>query len=163
MSEYPPPSIVDERGESQLPDQGAALRALRNLQATQARLERSARQDLEDERGKLVAEFLPVLDNLDRTIHAAQAVADLGEGDAALLAGVRMVRSQVAAVLHRFGVERVTAAGLRFNPALHEAISMVVVTDPALHGMVVNESEAGYAFTGKLLRPAKVVVGRLGL
>src|SRR5262245_35931961 len=45
----------------------SALRALRSLEATEARLERNARRELDEARGKLVQDLLPVLDNLDRT------------------------------------------------------------------------------------------------
>jgi molecular chaperone GrpE (heat shock protein) len=138
-------------------DRQAALRALRNLEATEARLERNARREAEEMRGKLVQDLLPVLDNLDRTIRAAEA----GRGDPAMLEGVRMVRQQLEAVLRGYGVERVEALGQRFDPALHDAIGMVGVGEPQRHGVVVQQAEPGYRFAGRLLRPAKVSVGKL--
>jgi molecular chaperone GrpE len=138
-------------------DRQAALRALRNLEATEARLERNARRDVEEMRGKLVQELLPVLDNLDRTIRAAQA----NRSDPAMLEGVRMVHQQLEGVLRGYGVERIEALGQRFDPALHEAIGMVPVAEPQRHGAVVHQAEPGYRFAGRLLRPAKVSVGKL--
>jgi molecular chaperone GrpE (heat shock protein) len=133
------------------------VRALRNLEATEARLERNARREAEDTRGKLVQELLPVLDNLDRTIRAAQT----GRSDPALLEGVRMVRQQLEGVLRSYGVERIEALGQRFDPAVHEAIGMIAVDDPHRHGAVVHQAEPGYRMAGRLLRPARVSVGKL--
>jgi molecular chaperone GrpE (heat shock protein) len=141
-------------------DRQTALRALRNLEATEARLERNARREIEDARGKLVQQLLPVLDNLDRTIQAAHAGRS-GRGDPAMLEGVGMVRQQLEGVLRGYGVERVEALGQRFDPAVHDAISMVSVGDPQRHGVVVHQAEPGYRFAGRLLRPAKVSVGKL--
>jgi len=138
-------------------DRQAALRALRNLEATEARLERNARREAEETRGKLVQELLPVLDNLDRTIRAAQA----GRSDPALLEGVHMVRQQLEGVLRGYGVERIDAIGQRFDPAIHEAIGMIGVDDPQRHGAIVHQAEPGYRMAGRLLRPAKVSVGKL--
>ena len=138
-------------------ERSAALRALRSLEATEARLERNARREAEETRGKLVQELLPVLDNLDRTIRAAQA----GRSDPALLEGVRMVRQQLEGVLRGYGVERIEALGQRFDPAVHEAIGMIAIDDPQRHGTVVHQAEPGYRITGRLLRPARVSVGKL--
>ncbi|HEX3766430.1 MAG TPA: nucleotide exchange factor GrpE [Kofleriaceae bacterium] len=138
-------------------DRQTALRALRSLEATEARLERNARREAEETRGKLVQELLPVLDNLDRTIRAAHA----GRSDPALLEGVRLVRQQLEGVLRGYGVERIDALGQRFDPAIHEAIGMIAVDDPQRHGAVVHEAEPGYRMAGRLLRPAKVSVGKL--
>jgi molecular chaperone GrpE len=138
-------------------DRQAALRALRNLEATEARLERNARREAEETRGKLVQELLPVLDNLDRTIRAAQG----GRNDPALLEGVRVVRQQLEGVLRGYGVERIEAIGQRFDPAVHEAIGMIAVDDPQRHGAVVHQAEPGYRMSGRLLRPARVSVGKL--
>lgn len=135
----------------------AALRALRNLEATEARLERNAKREADEARGKLVQELLPVLDNLDRTIRAAHA----SRSDPAMLEGVRLVRHQLEGVLRGYGVERVEAQNQRFDPGLHEAIGMTAVSDPRRHGVVVHQAEPGYRFAGKLLRPAKVTVGKL--
>jgi molecular chaperone GrpE (heat shock protein) len=137
-------------------DRQAALRALRNLEATEARLERNARREADEARGKLVQELLPVLDNLDRTIRAAHPGRD-----PAILEGVRLVRHQLEGVLRGYGVERIDAIGQRFDPGVHEAIGVTAVADPSRHGLVVQQVEPGYRFAGRLLRPAKVSVGKL--
>ena len=151
------PAPAPDATASVAADRQAALRALRNLEATEARLERNARREADETRARLVSELLPVLDNLDRTIRAAQA----GRSDPAMLEGVAMVRHQLEGVLRGYGVERLEALGQRFDPSVHEAIGMVPVGDPGRHGAVVHQAEPGYRFAGRLLRPAKVSVGKL--
>jgi molecular chaperone GrpE len=137
-------------------DRAAMLRALRELEAAKVRVERDAWQVHHEMRAKLVGELLPVLDNLDRTIEAATR-----SGDApAIVAGVRMVRAQLEGVLERYGVERIDAVGEHFDPRIHEAVSMVAVHDPHTNRVVVEQIQPGYRLSDKLLRPAKVVVGR---
>lgn len=137
-------------------DRAAALRALRNLEATEARVQRNAKRETEEAKGKLVMELLPVLDNLDRTIQAALD----HDADPALLEGVRMVRTQLENVLARYGVERLEAVGDAFDPAVHEAIGVTTVSDPRANGLVIDQQQPGYQFAGRLLRPAKVLVGK---
>jgi molecular chaperone GrpE (heat shock protein) len=131
-------------------DHASLTRALRDLEAAKARVERDARASAQELREKLVLDLVPVLDNLDRTIAAAPAVIE----------GVRLVRNQFLGVLLRFGIQRLEAKHQRFDPKLHEAISMVPVTHPSAHNVIVDQIEPGYMFGDKLLRPAKVVVGR---
>jgi len=149
-----PVTEAEPQGE---PDRAAALRALRSLEATEARLERNAKRETDEAKGKLVLELLPVLDNLDRTIHAAVQ----HRGDPALLEGVRMTRAQLESVLLRYGVEKIeAAAGAPFDPAIHEAIGVAPVADPRANGVVTQQHQPGYQFAGRLLRPAKVLVGK---
>jgi molecular chaperone GrpE len=150
-----PAPVAGEQAEHV--DRQAALRALRSLEATEARLERNARRESEEARGKLVQELLPVLDNLDRTIRAAHA----NRSDPAMLEGVRMVRHQLDGVLRGYGVERIDALDQRFDPSVHEAIGVTPVYDPRSNGVVLQQAEPGYRLAGKLLRPAKVNVGKL--
>ncbi len=65
---------------------------------------------------KLANELLPALDNLDRAIDAA-------EDEDPLLAGVRLVRSELGAALARLGVEAFAPLGEVFDPNLHEAVA----------------------------------------
>ncbi len=65
---------------------------------------------------KLAKELLPALDNLDRAIEAA-------EDEDPLLAGVRLVRSELSAALARLGIEAFAPLGEAFDPNLHEAVA----------------------------------------
>jgi molecular chaperone GrpE len=146
-----------ETREPAQPDRASLHRALRDLEAAKARVQRDAEASAQEMREKLVLDLVPVLDNLDRTIAAA---VDHGE-TSAIIEGVRMVRNQFMGVLTRYGVERVEAKHQQFDPKLHDAISMVPVSHPSAHGVVVDQIEPGYRFGDRLLRPAKVVVGRM--
>lgn len=145
-----------ETSESAAPDRTSLQRALRDLEAAKARVERDAQASAQELREKLVFELVPVLDNLDRTIRAAVANGE----SPAVVEGVRLVRNQFMGVLARYGVERLEAKHQRFDPRLHEAISMVPVSHPSAHNVVVDQLEPGYRYGDKLLRPAKVIVGR---
>jgi molecular chaperone GrpE (heat shock protein) len=135
---------------------GSLVRAMRDLEAARARVERDAQTVHDETRNKLVVELLPVLDNLDRTI---QVATEHGHA-AALVQGVQIVRAQLEGVLRGYGIERIDAVGAPFDPSVHDAISVTMVHDPARHAIVLDQAEAGYRFGERLLRPAKVVVGR---
>ena len=129
-------------------------RAVREFEVAKARIEQHAERVYDEKRLSLVLELLPVLDNLDRTLEATKPTSD-----AALVAGVRIVRAEFEGVLTRYGVERVDASGQPFDPKLHDAVSTVSVQDHALVGTVVNQSAPGYRFGDRVLRAAKVSVG----
>jgi molecular chaperone GrpE len=99
----------------------------------------------------LVRELLPVVDNLERALRSA------GEGEQHLAEGVRLVHSELIAVLERNGVEQFDPAGERFDPTEHEALSMRD-QDGAESGLVLDVVEKGYRTNGTILRPARVVV-----
>jgi molecular chaperone GrpE len=99
----------------------------------------------------LVRELLPVVDNLER------ALASAGEDEQHLAEGVRLVHSELIAVLERNGVEQFDPSGDRFDPGEHEALSMRA-QDGAESGTVLDVVEKGYRANGTVLRPARVVV-----
>lgn len=127
-------------------------RALEDLAAAEARVERNAQRVYDETRAKLALELLPVLDNLDRTLQAATP-------EDPIAAGVSMVRSQLEGVLFRYGVERIDAAGKAFDPGEHEAVLGVPVEDESFVGMVIEQLAPGYRLGGRMLRPARVKVG----
>lgn len=154
-AEVAPASSPDEAAGKE-PDRASMVHALRDLEAAKARVERDAKRVADEMRETLVHKLLPVLDNLDRTIRAAS-----DHGDApAVIEGVLLVRSQLEGVLRGYGAERIAAKDHAFDPRKHEAISMLPVNDPRLNGRVIDQVEAGWSFGERLLRPAKVVVGR---
>jgi molecular chaperone GrpE len=147
------PATLDETTD--IPQAERVRRAVRELEAAQARVERDAQRVADDTREKLVAELLPVLDNLDRVIGAGAR-----SRETSVVEGVRLVRAQLEAVLRGYGVERIDAVGSRFDPNVHDALSVIPVHDPARHGIVVDQLEPGYRAGDRLLRAAKVVVGQ---
>src|SRR3954464_4822260 len=97
----------------------------------------------------LVRELLPIVDNLERALASAE------EGEQHLAEGVRLVHSELIAVLERNGVEQFNPEGDKFDPAEHEALS---VRNEVEAGVVVEVVERGYRSNGNVLRPARVVV-----
>lgn len=92
----------------------------------------------------IIEKFLPVLDNLE----SAQAhVKD---------EGLQMVLKQFKDVLDQEGVEEITTEGTGFDPNLHEAVE----TTQGEENKIVNTIAKGYKIDGKVIRPAKVVVGK---
>ena len=70
-----------------------------------------------------------------------------------------MLQQELLKVLERYGLERVEAEGLAFNPEFHEA--MMQQDDPeAEENTILQELQKGYIFQGRLLRPAMVVVSK---
>jgi molecular chaperone GrpE len=134
-------------------------------QRTQADFENYRKRAARDaaaagERAKsgLVRELLPVVDNLERALDAATA-GERGDGKPAehLADGVRLVHSELVAVLARNGVEPFDPRGEKFDPELHEALSMRAEPG-AESGVVLDVVEKGYRLNGAVLRPARVVV-----
>lgn len=108
-----------------------------------------------EERGiaKLARELLPVVDNLDRALQAAESGSDSGD----LVSGIKLVHAGVIAALARVGIEPFSPEGDRFDPEHHEAVAQHPV-EGAEPGTVVEVYQRGYRFGDSVLRPAKVVV-----
>jgi molecular chaperone GrpE len=101
----------------------------------------------------LAKELLPALDNLDRALEEASCA------DEPLLAGVRLVRSELSAALARIGIESFSPKGEAFDPALHEAMaSLPQPPGGAASGTVVEVYQPGYRLGDSIIRPARVVV-----
>lgn len=155
------PTYVEQLQE-QLQEKDRLLRAhiaqTRNEQEDlRRRLTRDLEQRVEIATGDLLADFLPVLDNLDRALQAAET----HPGFEALLEGIRLVRTQFLSVLARHGLEPLDRLAQPFDPSLDEAVTTVQVEDPSQHNLVLQEWEKGYTLQEKLLRPAKVAVGKM--
>ena len=121
------------------------------------RLRREVSKDVDRETRRVLASFLEVVDNLDRAIDAASA----SEGASGLHKGVVMVRQQFLLTLDGYGVQPIDAAGEPFDPNLHDAVSMVPVTETDREGRVIDVVTPGYRVADEVLRPAKVTVGKL--
>lgn len=131
------------------------LRAMAEAQNVQRRL----RQQMEDDRKfasyGLVEELLPVLDNFERTLAAAEKAASLEN----LIEGVRAVERQLRRALERANVERIEATGRPYDPERHEALAVLESEDHP-DETVIDEIEAGYTMHGRVVRPAKVRVAK---
>jgi molecular chaperone GrpE len=100
-----------------------------------------------------VIRLLDVLDDLDRL-----AAVDPNGPTAALRQGVDLVDKKLRKELEGAGLERVDPVGIRFDPAVAEAVSVLPPPDPGLDHTVSATFQVGYRFKGNLVRPARVQV-----
>ena len=135
---------------------GKYRQAATEFEEARLRLRREIAKDIERGRREIIADLLEVLDNLDRAIEAPTT----GASPEALLQGVELVRRQFLAKLEGLGVRRIDAEGQDFDPAIHEAVSVVPVTDPAEDGKVIGVVRRGYRINDDVLRPAAVAVAK---
>jgi len=150
--------------ERQARDLNERFRSVRNQLQTEAdeqrqRMQRNFDQRLEAARGDIVAGLLDTLDNLQRAILAAEGGERHEVDFEAFLGGVRATLQLFEAKMQSLGLARVPAKGEDFNPELHEAVEMVPVTSE-LDNKVIEEYQAGFRFGERLIRPARVRVGR---
>ena len=103
----------------------------------------------------LVTRLLPVLDNFERAVSAAEQSRDFD----GMLKGVEMVLGTLRGVLEGEGLVKIEAEGKPFDPERHEAV-IAVEHEGAEPGMVVDIVRAGYELGGKVLRPAMVKVAK---
>jgi molecular chaperone GrpE len=146
-----------ERKTAEVQSRFEQLRAAlqRETDETRARLNRAADERARREKGDFVGALLPVGDNLQRAIEAAEQ----GGGLESLLNGVRGTLSNFESALAALGVEPIASVGAQFDPEFHEAVDTVAV-EPERDGMVTAEYSRGYKLGDRLLRPARVQVGR---
>jgi molecular chaperone GrpE len=135
----------------------AANDRMLRLQAEMQNLRNRTSREIADERRyaalPLMRELLPVIDNIDRAIEAAEKT---GEAEN-LLAGFRLVRQQLERILTQHQCEPIAADGQPFDPDVHEAILQQPSADvPAGHVMMVTQ--AGYKLHDRVVRPSQVVV-----
>jgi molecular chaperone GrpE len=122
---------------------------------TRQRLNRAADERAQQAKANFIAALLPVLDNLER----ATAAAETGSSPEVIAEGIRRTAASFESALATAGVEPIESVGEVFDPELHEAIETVDV-EPADAGKVVEQHTRGYKMGDRLLRPARVKVGR---
>lgn len=174
----------EEQGDEQEPDSSEASTYPKYVQELQAQLEESRgrlreltaayrqtqqetdgiRQRLNRDldrrvslaKGDLFRELLEVADNLER------ALGSVGEESQAndLARGVNQVLLQMRRLLSAQGVEELEVANSQFDPEVAEAIEVRAIDRAEEDGVVIEVVQRGYRYSGRTLRPARVVVGR---
>lgn len=131
---------------------------LLRVKAEADNIRRRAERDVENAHKyaleKFVNELLPVKDSLEMGLAAAGAE---GADVAKVSEGIELTQKMLAGALGKFGVEEVDPQGQKFNPDLHQAMSMQDVPD-AEPNTVINVYQKGYKLNERLIRPAMVVV-----
>lgn len=125
------------------------LRALADLENYRKRSAQEVERRVAEQAERLLLDWIEAVDSVDRAL-------GMQPSD-----GLRGVLEQMEAILARQGVERVGAVGDRFDPELHEAIS-VQASDEVPERTVLDVARSGYRHGERVLRPAQVVVSRDG-
>ncbi|MFY0676531.1 MAG: nucleotide exchange factor GrpE [Neptuniibacter sp.] len=129
------------------------------IQAEAQNIRRRAEQDVEKAHKfgveKFANEMLPIVDSLER------AIETFGDDEALkpMREGVEMTMNMFLSGLEKFKMEQVNPKGEMFDPALHQAMSMIPVPDTAAN-TVVEVMQKGYMLHGRLVRPAMVIVAK---
>jgi molecular chaperone GrpE len=101
----------------------------------------------------VVLSLLPVMDNFERTVNAAEQGANMES----LVTGVKAVEKQLRFIIEQQGVTRIQSLGKPFDALVHEALG-TVVTETSEPDTVMDEIEPGYKMGEKVIRPARVRV-----
>ena len=105
---------------------------------------------------KLIEELLAFMDNLERASNASKTSGDVK----ALTEGIEMIQSQLLGALNKnWGLEKVAEEGVEFDPSMHEAC-MAVVDESLKVETVMQVLQPGYKLHDRVIRPAKVKIGK---
>lgn len=105
----------------------------------------------------VIVSLLPVLDDLERALKAAEAMENGQE--TVSVDGIRLIYNKFKGLLSQKGLESIPAMGEIFNVDYHDAVTNIPAPAEDLKGKVVDEIEKGYTLNGKVIRYSKVVVG----
>lgn len=103
---------------------------------------------------KFAGELLDSVDNLERALDIAAQAEDVNKS---FLEGIELTHKNLLGTLTKFGVEAVGAVGDAFNPELHQAMAMQP-SEEHENNTVLAVMQKGYTLSGRLLRPAMVMV-----
>lgn len=131
------------------------LRIAAEMENFRKRTDRDFYSRVQNETARLILAFLPLLDDLDRSLNAKDEARDYE----ALLNGVRLIQQNFGKILGDHGVAPMAAADKEFDPNLHEALTEMASEGKAA-GLVLEEHVKGYMLRDKVLRPAKVIVSK---
>ena len=104
----------------------------------------------------VLKEMLPVLDDFDRAkkaMHASENITSAKEG-------FDLIHNKFTDALKKKGIEEMQCIGVEFNPDLHEAITEVPAPSEDMKGKIMDVIEKGFYINGKILKYAKVIVGK---
>lgn len=128
--------------------------------AFRARMEREKQRVLDAERAQVAQALLDSMDELERALAAAGA-PEPGTPLAHVVEGVRLSLAAIAKRVAEMGAERLSVVGQPYDPRVAEAVDLVPVSDAARDQVVVDEIRPGYRIGDRILRAARVRVGRL--
>ncbi len=133
-----------------------ALRAQAEAQNARRRSEADVEKARKFALERFAGEMLSVVDNLERALEATEGDA---EDAKAMAEGVDLTLKALLDVFERFNIEQVDPRGEPFDPNLHQAMTMVPNPDMEPN-TVMDVMQKGYTLSGRLIRPAMVVVSK---
>ena len=104
----------------------------------------------------VLLEMISVKDDFERAMKSFENSDDLS----AIKEGIELIYDKLNKSIEKKGVKKIEAKGQPFNVELHEAITEIPVTSDDQKGIVFDEIESGYTLHEKVIRFAKVVVGK---
>jgi molecular chaperone GrpE len=128
-------------------------------QAEMENLRKRAARDVENAHKyaleKFTNELLPIMDSLELGLSASVKAKNLDD----LCKGMKLTLEMFNTVMEKFGITMIEPKGEKFNPELHDAVSMQE-TDDSNSGIIIEVMQKGYTLNGRLIRPAMVVVAK---
>lgn len=128
-------------------------------QAEMENLRKRAARDVENAHKyaleKFTNELLPIMDSLELGLSASVKAKNLDD----LRKGMELTLEMFNTVMEKFGITMIEPKGEKFNPELHDAVSMQE-TDDSNSGIIIEVMQKGYTLNGRLIRPAMVVVAK---
>ena len=116
------------------------------------RTEQEKRETIDFANSALISKLLPVMDDLERAFASIPAELD----DSSWTEGIKLIYNKLKANLEAQGITAIEAKGEFFDPHLHEAVMQQEGED----GVVIEETQKGYKFKEKVIRPSLVIVGK---
>jgi molecular chaperone GrpE len=136
--------------------QDAVLRARADVENMRRRSEQEIDKARKYALNKFAEELLPVIDNLERAIQAADAES---EAVKPLLEGVELTHKTFVDTVNKFGLKEINPEGEVFNPEFHQAMSIQESPDHESN-TVMFVMQKGYELNGRVIRPAMVMVAK---
>ena len=128
-------------------------------QAEMENLRKRAARDVENAHKyaleKFINELLPIMDSLELGLSASVKAKNLDD----LCKGMELTLEMFNTVMEKFGITMIEPKGEKFDPELHDAVSMQE-TDDSNSGIIIEVMQKGYTLNGRLIRPAMVVVAK---
>ncbi len=147
---------LDEERKNTVEEHDRHLRALADFSNYKRRHQDDYAQAIKFASRELIMKILPVIDNFERAV----AAADKNHSFESLAEGVKLTLRQFQDVLSVEGVQPIEAEGKEFDPNVHEAVQRVETNDYP-ENTIIQEVQTGYVQGEQVVRPSRVVVAVL--
>ncbi|WP_338884893.1 MULTISPECIES: nucleotide exchange factor GrpE [Xenorhabdus] len=148
--------LEEQLKQAQANERDAMLRARAEIENIRRRTEQDIEKAHKFALEKFANELLPVIDNLERALDAADRT---NEALLPMIEGIELTLKSFIDSVGKFGVEVVSDINVPFNPEVHQAMTMME-SDQHEPNQVMLVMQKGYTLNGRLLRPAMVAVSK---